>query len=33
MTCHFLLLYLDKTEVLLIGAKTITHNLLEYNLH
>lgn len=33
MTSHFLLLNSDKTEVLLIGPKTCTQNLLEYNLH
>ncbi len=32
MTNHFLLLNPDKTEIILIGPKNSTHNLLDYNL-
>ncbi len=32
MTNNFLLLNLDKTEILLIGQKNSTQNLLDYNL-
>ncbi len=32
MTSHFLLLNSDKTEILLIGPKNSTQNLLDYNL-
>ncbi len=32
MTNNFLLLNLDKTEILLIGPKSSTQNLLDYNL-
>ncbi len=32
MTNHFLLLNSDKTEILLIGPKNSTQNLLDYNL-
>ncbi len=33
MINNFLLLNSDKTEILLIGPKNSTHNLLDYNLH
>ncbi len=33
MTNNFLLLNSDKTEILLIGPKNSTQNLLDYNLH
>ncbi len=33
MTNHFLLLNSDKTEILLIGPKNSTQNLVDYNLH
>jgi len=33
MTSNFLLLNLDKTEVLFIGQKISKQNLLKYNLH
>ncbi len=33
MTNNFLLLNSDKTEILLIGSKNSTQNLLDYNLH
>ncbi len=32
MTNHFLLLHSDKTEILLIGPKNSTQNLLDFNL-